>query len=84
MRHRCTQPHNSPFERHQRRLSGRSQYRNLNRLAIGVQHHGLVAGLREVAAEFPQQLRLGVKVFDMCGGSSIGIPPRRVRSSALA
>jgi hypothetical protein len=57
--------------------------RNFDRRPIGVQHHGLVAGLREMAAEFPQQLRLGV-VFDMCGGSSIGIPPRRVRSSVLA
>ena len=35
--------------------------RNFDRRPIGVQHHGLVAGLREMAAEFPQQLRLGVE-----------------------
>jgi hypothetical protein len=81
MRHRCTPPPNSPFERHQRRLSGRSQYRNLNRPTIGLQHHGLVARPHEVAAEFPHQLRLGVEV-STCAGISIGIPPRRFRSSS--
>jgi len=52
MRHGCTPLPNSPFER---------RARNLKRPAIGEQHHGLVAGRDEMAAKFPQQLRLGVE-----------------------
>jgi hypothetical protein len=52
--------------------------RNFDRRPIGVQHHGLVAGLREVAAEFPQQLRLGSRCSTCAGDRPSGY--RRVES----
>ena len=66
MRHRCTPPPNSPFERHQRRLSGRSQCRRLNRLAIGVQRDRLVARPDQMAAEFPQHQRRARRCSPNC------------------
>jgi hypothetical protein len=52
--------------------------RNFDRRPIGVQHHGLVAGLREMAAEFPQQLRLGVEP------SGCLIEPQQLNGNAAA
>jgi hypothetical protein len=57
-----------------------SKHRYLNRPAIGEQHHRLVARLREMAAEFPQQLRLVFKIFDVRRGF-MGMPSASFWSS---
>ena len=49
------------MQKYRSTVERKSKHRNFDRAAIGEQHHGLVARLREMAAEFPQQLGLGVE-----------------------
>jgi hypothetical protein len=65
-------------ERNHHRLPGQSKHRHLNRPAIGEQRDRFIIRLREMAAEFPQQLRLGSRCSTCAGDRPSGY--RRVES----